>query len=151
MGAICQIGVLTWKPYTFWVQNGFIFGLFALRFQWLWAKSWFSLWIRSFPHLNTVKIVISPSEFWFLVKKKKWILAKMLCFVAFGHKHGRQERPLWAQKMHRFRVKTPIWQIQKNPRVRKIFCPQFWGRKWLRQFYGRLEKMRSLCRKKPCP
>ena len=33
MGAICQIGVLTWKPCTFWVQNGFIFGLFALRFQ----------------------------------------------------------------------------------------------------------------------
>ena len=29
---------------------------------------------------------------------------------------------------------------QKNPRVRKFFCPQFWGRKWLRQFYGRLEK-----------
>ena len=22
----------------------------------------------------------------------------------------------------------------------KFFCPQFWGRKWLRQFYGRLEK-----------
>ena len=33
MGAICQIGVLTWKPCTFWAQNGFIFGLFALRFQ----------------------------------------------------------------------------------------------------------------------
>ena len=33
MGAICQIGVLTWKPCTFWVQNGCIFGLFALRFQ----------------------------------------------------------------------------------------------------------------------
>ena len=30
--------------------------------------------------------------------------------------------------------------FQKNPRVRKIYCPQFWGRKWLRQFYGRLEK-----------
>ena len=29
---------------------------------------------------------------------------------------------------------------QKKPRVRKIFCPQFWGRKWLHQFYGRLEK-----------
>ena len=41
-GAICQIGVLTWKPCTFWVQNGLIFGLFALRFQWLWPKSWFS-------------------------------------------------------------------------------------------------------------
>ena len=33
MGAICQIGVFTWKPCTFWVQNGCIFGLFALRFQ----------------------------------------------------------------------------------------------------------------------
>ena len=21
-----------------------------------------------------------------------------------------------------------------------MFCPQFWGRKWLRQFYGHLEK-----------
>ena len=39
MGAICQIGVFTWKPCTFWVQNGFVFGLFALRFQWLWPKS----------------------------------------------------------------------------------------------------------------
>ena len=26
-------------------------------------------------------------------------------------------------------------------------CPQFWGRKWLHQFYGRLEKMRLFCRK----
>ena len=33
MGAICQIGVFTWKSCTFRVQNGFIFGLFALRFQ----------------------------------------------------------------------------------------------------------------------
>ena len=41
MGAICQIGVLTWKPCTFGVQNGSIFGLFALRFQRLWPKSWF--------------------------------------------------------------------------------------------------------------
>ena len=37
--------------------------------------------------------------------------------------------------------------FQKNPRVRKNFCPQFWGWKWLRQFYGRLEKLRSFCRK----
>ena len=36
---------------------------------------------------------------------------------------------------------SPKSQIcQKNPRVRKIFCPQFRGRKWLRQFYGHLEK-----------
>ena len=32
---------------------------------------------------------------------------------------------------------------QKNPRVRKIFCPQFWGRKWLREFYGRPAKNAS--------
>ena len=42
MGAICQIGVFTWKPCTFWVKNRFYFGLFALRFQWLWPKSRFS-------------------------------------------------------------------------------------------------------------
>ena len=29
----------------------------------------------------------------------------------------------------------------------KHSCPQFWGRKWLRQFYGRLEFLFSLCRK----
>ena len=29
---------------------------------------------------------------------------------------------------------------EKNPCVRKIVCLQFWGRKWRRQFYGRLEK-----------
>ena len=38
--------------------------------------------------------------------------------------------------------------FQKNPRVRKIQCPQFWGRKWLRQFFfGHLEKKLSFCRK----
>ena len=30
--------------------------------------------------------------------------------------------------------------VQKNPfSVHKNFCPQFWGQKWLRQLYGRLE------------
>ena len=32
------------------------------------------------------------------------------------------------------------FNVQKNPRVRKNFCLQFWGRKWVRQFYGHLEK-----------
>ena len=32
-----------------------------------------------------------------------------------------------------------------------MFCPQFWGRKWLRQFYGRLKKLRSFCRKTSMP
>ena len=29
----------------------------------------------------------------------------------------------------------------------KFVSAVFWRRKWLRQFYGRLEKMRSFCRK----
>ena len=61
---------------------------------------------RPFPHFNTVKIVIFPSKFWLLVKRR--ILAKMLCFVALGHKPSRQRRAFLAQNMHRFRVRTPI-------------------------------------------
>ena len=38
--------------------------------------------------------------------------------------------------------------FQKNPRVQKNSCPRFWGRKWLRQFYGHLEKC-VLCAGKP--
>ena len=45
----------------------------------------------------------------------------------------------------------PEKQNQKNPRVRKIFRPRFWGRKWRRQFYGHPEKTHSFCRKTPCP
>ena len=36
---------------------------------------------------------------------------------------------------------------QKNLCVRKKYCPQFWGWKWLCQFHGRLENLRSFCRK----
>ena len=90
MGAICQIGVFTWKPCTCWVQNEFIFGLFALRFQCIVAQIVVFIVISSVPHFNTAKIVISPSKFSLVVKKR--ILAKMLSFVAFGHKHGRQKR-----------------------------------------------------------
>ena len=31
--------------------------------------------------------------------------------------------------------------IRKDPRVHQNFCPQVWGRKWLRQFYGRSHKI----------
>ena len=47
--------------------------------------------------------------------------------------------------------------LSKNLKIRKILvsvkfvCPQFWGRKWRRQFYGRLEKLRSFCRKTSTP
>ena len=52
----------------------------------------------------------------------------------------------------RTRKKFPQWEaahFQKNPRVRNIFCPQFWGRKWLRQFYGRLENFWFFLQEKP--
>ena len=39
--------------------------------------------------------------------------------------------------------------IQKNPRVRKIFCLQFWGRKWLHQFMGAWKNAFFLQEKKP--
>ena len=48
---------------------------------------------------------------------------------------------------HTFRTKSSGPFYLKNPRVRKISCPQFWGRKWLRQFYGYVEKLRSFCKK----
>ena len=42
---------------------------------------------------------------------------------------------------------TLPWRPNSDTLLRKILlvsvkssCPQFWGRKWLRQFYGRLEK-----------
>ena len=37
-------------------------------------------------------------------------------------------------------VGPEVGDSRKNPRVRTICCPQFWGRKWPRQFYGHLEK-----------
>ena len=39
----------------------------------------------------------------------------------------------------------------KNPRVRKIVCPLFWGQKWVRQFYGRLEFVLSFSRTSSMP
>ena len=48
-----------------------------------------------------------------------------------------QIRP--SKKFEFLTLVTPCFN-QKNPRVRKIVCPLFWGRKWLRQVYGRLEK-----------
>ena len=52
---------------------------------------------------------------------------------------SRPTKPFGAQEMHRFRAKTPIFRRKKKPRIHKIDCPQFRGRKWLRQFYGQLE------------
>ena len=40
----------------------------------------------------------------------------------------------------KLRIRLRLSHFQKNPRVRKNSCPQFWARKWVRQFYGRLEK-----------
>ena len=37
----------------------------------------------------------------------------------------------------------PVWRSCKQSEKSSCplnYCPQFWGRKWVRQFYGRLEK-----------
>ena len=52
--------------------------------------------------------------------------------------------------LHRAALLQALDSIQKNPRVRKIFVHNSGAGKWLRQFYGRLEKcVRSAG--KPCP
>ena len=73
--------------------------------------------ISPFPQFNHVKIVISPSKFWHLVKKVN--LGQNALFVAFGHKHGRQKGLLELtkcavsglkrqfDKWHLFRAPTP--------------------------------------------
>ena len=66
-GAICQIGVFTWKPCTFWVENGLLFRPFRTTFSMIVAQ--IVVFIVISPHFNTVKLVISPSTFWLLVKK----------------------------------------------------------------------------------
>ena len=40
---------------------------------------------------------------------------------------------------------------QRKSLMPLIFRPQFWGRKWLRQFYGRLAFFGSFCRNTPMP
>ena len=49
-------------------------------------------------------------------------------------------------------TKSDVFQkTKKNLMSVKRFArnSDFWGQKWLCQFYGRLEKLRSFCRKKP--
>ena len=80
----------------------------------------------------------SPQQVWGiraapLRRKLAWTL-ELVVFAVFvktapfgrGQEHGLPKT--------RF---VPPRYIQKNPRIRKMFCPQFWGRKWVRQFYGR--------------
>ena len=75
-----------------------------------------------------------------------WVFVDALKWV-FGCKNGSKvgRNPLVTHTLNPFRDfrENPcalFSHFQKNPRVRKIFCPQFWGRTWLREFYGRLEK-----------
>ena len=59
--------------------------------------------------------------------KREWILQAS---------HTARPKAPHCWKFSRLRL-TCSSENQKNPRVRKIFCPQW---KWLRQFYGRLKK-----------
>ena len=55
MGAICQIGVLTWKPCTFWVQNGSIFGFFRTTFSMIVAQIVVFIVISTFSPFKHLK------------------------------------------------------------------------------------------------
>ena len=46
---------------------------------------------------------------------------------------------------------VPAFHCSEKSSCPKIFRPQFWGRKWLRQFYGRLAIFGSFCWKTPMP
>ena len=66
MGAICQIGVLTWKPCTFWAQNGFIFGLFRTTFSMIVAQIVVFTVISPFPPFKSIDFSF---QVWLFVKK----------------------------------------------------------------------------------
>ena len=63
----------------------------------------------------------------------------LLRFEAWGDSTSENQGQALCQDFALFIKCKNRMLIIKNPRVRKI-CPQFWGRKWLRQFYGRLQK-----------
>ena len=48
---------------------------------------------------------------------------------------------------HFWGVVCLVFKVQKVLVSVNFFCPKFWGRKWVRQFYGRLEFLLSFCRK----
>ena len=73
-------------------------------------------------------------------------LTKRTLLMIAERKRGNGERGTGPKSSQRFTEVSGNLQrfleedIQKNPRVRKIVCTQFRRRKWLHQFYGRLEK-----------
>ena len=62
---------------------------------------------------------------------------------------GDAENPTFYLPLSYFNVSGTSHKFQKNPHIRKMFCPQFWGRKWLRQFYGHLEQNAFFMQEKP--
>ena len=88
-------------------------------------------------HERASLLLLCPSESFSVVS-----CSRALCLKAHAKWHKVQETAscsFLCESLSKTlqRTATPY---QKNPRVRNIFCLQFWGRKWLRQFYGRLEK-----------
>ena len=57
------------------------------------------------------------------------------------------EVPKQKMRMYLFLLGWYAAFLRKKPSCPQNFCPQFWGRKWVRQFYGRLEFLLSFCRK----
>ena len=70
MGAICQIGVFTWKQTVHILGPKWVyFRPFRTTFSMIVAQIVVFIVISLFPPFNTEKIVISPSKFWLLLKK----------------------------------------------------------------------------------
>ena len=86
------------------------------------------------------RLFVSPLPFYFFSPLRHSLTAQWRSLPRVKTDHG-QKLPF----LGHFDDFVAIYQ--QKPRVRKIVCPQFWGQKWLRQFYGGLEKMRPFCRK----
>ena len=121
-------------------------------------------------HFSPLHLPLHPPFFW-LPKKSDlgtpliWVLFSVLLIVMTrevtnsnqGVTNGVFKRCFseWCvQRAVRIRKgrrhQNVLKHCQKNPRVRQNSCPQFWGRKWLCQFYGRPEKC-VLSAGKICP
>ena len=65
--------------------------------------------------------------------------------------HTKIQNPSETQRPKLFPEIHPKSHSRKILVSAKNFCPQFWGRKWLPQFCGHLEKLRSFCRNTSMP
>ena len=116
--------------------------------------------VQNFPKWTLDRVFREPFGSWTSAAKIVDVRTRKCVFLqprwwrevfdpwASGHRAGKST--LWTDTGQDWNFQRTLSAIgpydfrsgnsQKNPRVRKIFCPQFWGGKCVRQYYGRLEK-----------